>query len=104
MRARLSAVIAVATIGALVGACAALAAPRRAPLSLPVAELLLVGFRGTAVEGNDEIRRLVCHVKVGGVILFERDLASGEPRNLVSPEQVAKLTADLQTLARQCAA
>ena len=103
MRARLSAVIAVAAIGALVGACAALAAPRRPPLGLPVAELLLVGFRGTAVEGNDEIRRLVCHVKVGGVILFERDVASGEARNLVSPEQVAKLTADLQALARQCA-
>ncbi|HEY3186409.1 MAG TPA: glycoside hydrolase family 3 N-terminal domain-containing protein, partial [Solirubrobacteraceae bacterium] len=103
MRARLYAVIAVATIGALVGACAALAAPRRPPLALPVAELLLVGFRGTAVEGNDEIRRLVCHVKVGGVILFERDVVSGEPRNLVSPEQVATLTADLQALARQCA-
>ena len=35
MRARLSAVIAVATIGALVGACAALAAPKRPPASLP---------------------------------------------------------------------
>ena len=103
MRAKLSAIAAVAAVGALVGACTALAAPKRPPMGLPVAELLLVGFRGTAVEGNDEIRRLVCHVKVGGVILFERDVATGQPRNLVSPEQVAKLTANLQELARRCA-
>ena len=103
MRARLAAVVLLALTGALVGACAALAAPKRPPPTLRVAELLLVGFRGTEVEGNDEIRRLVCNVKVGGVILFERNATTGQPRNLVSPEQVAKLTADLQGLARQCA-
>ncbi len=103
MRARLAAVVLLALTGALVGACAALAAPKRPPPTLRVAELLLVGFRGTEVEGNDEIRRLVCNVRVGGVILFERNATTGQPRNLVSPEQVAKLTADLQGLARQCA-
>jgi beta-N-acetylhexosaminidase len=69
----------------------------------PVADLLLVGFRGTQVEGNDELRRLVCDVKVGGVILFERDVATGQPRNIVSPEQVRQLTTDLQALAGRCA-
>jgi beta-N-acetylhexosaminidase len=72
------------------------------PPSLPVAELLLVGFSGTEVAGNDEIRDLVCTVKVGGVILFERDVATGKPRNLVSPDQVRRLTRDLQSLARFC--
>jgi beta-N-acetylhexosaminidase len=103
MRVRLSAVLLLAVSGALVGACAALAAPKRPPPTLRVAELLLVGFRGAEVAGNEEIRRLVCNVKVGGVILFERDVGTGQSRNLVSPEQVAKLTADLQDLARQCA-
>lgn len=73
-----------------------------APSTLAVGDLLLVGFRGTQVEGNDEIRSLVCDVKVGGVILFERDAATGTPRNVVSPEQVGRLTRDLQALALQC--
>jgi beta-N-acetylhexosaminidase len=76
--------------------------PRPAP-PLPVGEILLAGFRGTEVEGNEEVRALVCDVKVSGVILFERDLATGAPRNMASPEQVKRLTGDLQRLARQCA-
>jgi len=73
----------------------------RRPLRL--ADLLLVGFRGTEVEGSAEIRALVCDLKVGGLILFERDVASLATRNIVSAEQVARLTADLQALARRCA-
>ncbi len=70
---------------------------------LPVAELLLVGFPGTQVEGNAEVLRLVCDVKVGGVLVFERDVGTRQPRNMVSPEQVRQLTADLQALAGRCA-
>ncbi len=103
MRAEHAALSLLALTAALAGACAALAAPKRPPATLPVAELLLVGFRGTEVEGNEEIRRLVCGVKVGGVILFERDVATGQPRNIESPEQVGKLTTDLQELAKECA-
>lgn len=71
--------------------------------ALPLGELLLVGFGGTQVEGNDEVRALVCDVKVGGLILFERDSRTGEARNITDPEQVRRLTADLQSLARECA-
>ena len=103
MRARFPLLLLLALGGALVAACPALAAPKRPPAPLRVADLLLVGFRGTEVEGNEEVRRIVCDVKVGGVILFERDVATRQPRNIVSPEQLRKLTADLQALARQCA-
>src|SRR5262249_43495794 len=61
------------------------------------------GFSGTTVEGNDEVEGLVCRLKVGGLILFERDTTTRAPRNIVSPEQVARLTADLQALALRCA-
>ena len=90
----------------LLGSCAAggqAPAARRAGPPLPIAELLLVGFDGIEVEGNDEVRSLVCDVKVGGLILFERNLATRTPRNIVSPEQVARLTRDLQALALRCA-
>jgi beta-N-acetylhexosaminidase len=99
MRARLAALALLALLG--LDGCALIRAPR--PPSLPVAELILIGFSGTEVAGNDEVRHLVCDVKVGGVILFERDVATGQPRNLVNPEQVRRLTTDLQALATRCA-
>ena len=98
MRGRLVALGLLALVG--LDSCALVAAPR--PPALPLGELLLVGFSGTAVPGNDEIRHLVCDIKVGGVILFERDVATGKPRNLTSPEQVRRLTTDLQALANFC--
>ena len=88
----------------LLSGCA-LITPRPAPdpARLRIADLLLVGFAGTQVAGNEEVRRLVCDVKVGGVLLFERYAASGQPRNMVSPAQVTALTRDLQALAARCA-
>ena len=95
--------LALVLVAALLAGCA-LVAPRPAPdpARLRVADLLLVGFTGTQVGGNEEVRRLVCDVKVGGLLLFER-YTSGQPRNMVSPEQVATLTRDLQALAARCA-
>lgn len=72
-------------------------------LASRLGDLLLVGFRGTDVEGNGEVFHLVCTLKVGGVILFERDIATGTPRNITDPQQLRRLTRDLQALARRCA-
>lgn len=65
-------------------------------------DLLLVGFQGPVVEGNEEVRRLVCDTKVAGLILFDRDVPTGRLRNIRSPEQVRRLTNDLRALARAC--
>jgi beta-N-acetylhexosaminidase len=88
----------------LLAGCALLAPrPTPDPIRLRLGDLLLVGFTGTQVAGNREIHHLVCDVKVGGVLLFERYAATGEPRNMVSPAQISALTHDLQALAMQCA-
>ncbi len=101
MRARLAALLLVVVVE---GCAATATTDGAAPKSpLPVADLLMVGFRGSEVEGNEEIRVLVCDLKVGGLILFERDSVTGQSRNIVSPEQVKQLTAGLQALARECA-
>ena len=101
MRLRLGALLLVLVVEGCAATATSDGAAPRPPL--PLGELLLVGFAGTQVEGNEEIRALVCDVKVGGLILFERDARTGEARNITGPEQVRRLTADLQALARECA-
>ena len=101
MRARLAALFLVLIVEGCAATSSSDGALRKAQ-PLPLGELLLVGFGGTQVEGNDEVRSLVCDVKVGGLILFERDARSGEARNISSPEQVRQLTSDLQALALLC--
>jgi beta-N-acetylhexosaminidase len=95
--------LALLSLAAVLSGCA-LVTPRPAPdpARLRIADLLLIGFTGTQVAGNEEVRRLVCDVKVGGLLLFER-YTSGQPRNMVSPQQVSTLTHDLQSLAARCA-
>jgi beta-N-acetylhexosaminidase len=53
-----------------------------------------VGFHGTALEDNPDLDRLLCRVRVGGLILFAR--------NIVDAEQVARLTRTLTDRAREC--
>jgi len=89
-------------LSVLVFGCARLH-PVDPSLSDQLGELLLVGFRGTEVEGNEDVRHLLCDLKVGGVILFDRDAARNRPRNITSSEQLTRLTRDLQALARECA-
>jgi len=66
-----------------------------------IGQMLLVGFRGTSVDGSSPILRDIREHNLGGVILFDRDvqLQSAE-RNIQSPEQVRVLTASLQANAR----
>ncbi len=91
----------VALLGLLLAGCAGLR-PVDPALTAQLGQLVLVGFHGTEAEGNAELRHLVCDVKVGGVILYERDVATPGPRNISSPEQVRRLTQDLRALAHSC--
>jgi beta-N-acetylhexosaminidase len=67
---------------------------RIAPLVDSLGDLLLVGFHGTTVDGNDGLQTLLCRARVGTVLLFGR--------NVVDAGQVARLTADLRARARVC--
>ncbi len=62
-----------------------------------IGEMLLVGFRGTALIPQNHILRDIKEYHVGGVILFEYDAPSGRrPRNVTSPEQLKTLCSQLQ--------
>ncbi len=72
-------------------------------LSRQAASMLLVGAPGDEAVPGGPFEELVCGLKVGGLILFDRDTGGrGEPRNIRSRAQLAKLTRDLQALARRC--
>ncbi|HEY2994773.1 MAG TPA: glycoside hydrolase family 3 N-terminal domain-containing protein [Methylomirabilota bacterium] len=66
-----------------------------APLIPRLGDLLLVGFHGTAGEGDAELERLLCETRAGGALLFGR--------NVRAPAQVATLTAWMHARAQACA-
>ncbi|MDG4824748.1 glycoside hydrolase family 3 N-terminal domain-containing protein [Asanoa sp. WMMD1127] len=66
-----------------------------AALRRKIASLLVVGFRGETVDDNDWIVRAI-RDGLGGVILFDRDLPTNAPRNIVSPAQVTALVRSLR--------
>ncbi len=71
------------------------------PIEVKIGQMLMLGFQGVAVGEDENIVRALRDQHVGSVVLFDLN-ASGRGsrrRNIVSPEQVAQLTADLQALA-----
>jgi beta-N-acetylhexosaminidase len=66
-----------------------------------IAQLLVVGFRGTTPAECGAAVRDVRDLGVGGVILFDREMAApgGGRRNIVSPAQLQELTAYLRAQA-----
>jgi beta-N-acetylhexosaminidase len=89
-----------------------LATPSPAPTSSPhptppavgleakIGQMLLVGFRGTTMETAAQALEDIRGRSLGGVVLFSTDQPTGDPvRNIVSPQQLAALTAALQAAA-----
>ena len=65
--------------------------------SFPVGELFVLGFRGLTVP--DWLRDFAARYGLGGVILFDYDVASKQyGRNIESPEQVRRLCAEVAAL------
>ncbi|WP_247648403.1 glycoside hydrolase family 3 N-terminal domain-containing protein [Pseudodesulfovibrio sp. zrk46] len=71
-----------------------------ADLDTMIGQMLLAGFRGYTVDAKSPIIRDIRDYHLGGVILFDYDVELGKPeRNIKSPEQVSKLTEDLDAAA-----
>ena len=69
-------------------------------LDLWIGQMLMVGFRGTDLKEGDPFLQAVSDLHLGGVVLFDRDVPTRSPvRNIVSPQQVQELTAQLQAVA-----
>lgn len=68
-------------------------------LGQKIGQMLMIGFRGLEVDQESPIVRDIENGLVGGVVIFDYDLALDSPvRNVKSPEQLQKLIADLQAV------
>lgn len=64
-----------------------------------IGEMLLVGFRGTAIDSTNHIWRDIRDYHVGSVILFDYDAPTGtRGRNIKGADQVRNLCAQLRAL------
>lgn len=76
------------------------AKPAEDGLDLWIGQMLMVGFRGTELAPDDPFLSDIRELKLGGVVLFDYDVALKAPvRNIESPQQVRKLTRSLQSAA-----
>jgi beta-N-acetylhexosaminidase len=68
-----------------------------AELQHKIGQMLLVGFRGMSVDDAGLVGEQVRAGQLGGVVLFDVDVLTGEPvRNIRSPDQVRTLINGLQ--------
>ena len=65
-----------------------------------IGQMLLAGFRGTALTDTNHIVRDIKKYHLGGIILFDYDVPSkSSERNIQSPKQVKTLINDLKKIA-----
>ncbi len=66
-------------------------------LEQKIGQMVLTGFRGLTVDDSSPIVADIRSGRVGGVILFDKDVAlNSDVRNIESPEQVKRLNSKLQ--------
>jgi|WetSurMetagenome_2_1015567.scaffolds.fasta_scaffold218547_2 beta-N-acetylhexosaminidase len=75
--------------------------PERGPgLEEKIGQMILVGFRGLALDASNPIATDIRDRRIGGVVLFDYDVPSKSPvRNIESSGQVKSLVASLQKIA-----
>lgn len=75
------------------------AAQKSDSLSVKIGQMLMIGFRGLSVADSPGIAEEIRERNIGGVVLFDYDVPLHSPsRNISSPEQLARLTLELQKL------
>ena len=68
--------------------------PRLAAIERELGALFLVGFRGTEAAENADLTRLLCELRVGGVLLLGR--------NIVDSDQLTRLTGAIASQSTAC--
>ena len=96
-------IVALPLLAALFISCSEISGPVEQTVSLDekIGQMLLIGFRGLTVSDNDRIAMNIKNGMIGGVVLYDRDVAlQSDIRNIQSPEQVRLLISSLQSRAK----
>lgn len=64
-----------------------------------IGSMIIAGFRGSVLNDTSPVIRDIRQYHQGGVILFDKDLATGKDRNIVDFNQVRELTDRLKNAA-----
>ena len=81
-------------------ACRSQEIPPEVNLEVKIGQMFMVGFRGLEVDDTHRIVQDIRDRHLGGVVLFDYDVALDSPvRNIESPEQLKTLVRSLQTFA-----
>ena len=94
--------VVVIILGVIICGCSKISSKNIPAISLDekIGKMLMIGFRGLSVDDNSLIVNDIRKYKIGGVILFDRDVAAGTTvRNIQSADQVRSLTGQLQKYA-----
>ena len=69
-------------------------------LDMKIGQMIMVGFRGTTLQEAPDLREDITKRNLGGVVLFDYDVPSkSSGRNITAPDQLRKLTRELQQAA-----
>lgn len=81
-----------------------LAFAKEVTLKEKIGQMLVIGFKGTEINPDSAIVQSVLSQSIGGVILFDYDFQTKTyDHNIKNPEQLKRLTTDLQQYAKQAA-
>jgi beta-N-acetylhexosaminidase len=88
-----------ALISLLTFALPACASEKSDSLAVKIGQMLMIGFRGLTVADTPGIAADIKERHIGGVVLFDYDVPLHSPsRNISSPQQLSRLTHELQQL------
>ncbi|WP_341808749.1 glycoside hydrolase family 3 N-terminal domain-containing protein [Wolbachia endosymbiont (group E) of Neria commutata] len=69
-----------------------------------IGQMLMIGFEGKELNPEDPIVQAILAQQIGGVILFDKNKEKNNfDKNIESPEQVKRLTQQLQVYTKQAA-
>jgi len=75
--------------------------PVEKDLDKKIGQMLLIGFRGMEISDTSVIVKDIQNERIGGVILFDVDVALGRtPRNIESPTQLKKLINQIKSYSK----
>ena len=74
--------------------------PGQDSLNTKIGQMIMVGFRGLTLQEAPDLMEDITRRNLGGVVLFDYDVPTKSPgRNISSPDQLKRLTRELQEAA-----